>query len=158
MGIGINMSFCGYAELRDNKWYCLGTKEIDSCPANGCNCSTKCYYQKQGNKEIHFYYDLDVIPNEVGYFTDWKETTDAILRGDEIIRTTQMGILTYSVQLFEWDYRIFIYDEGGEFELTIGDCARTNREIRLGHNHFKMWVSGEFTNYEKESNNEKTSC
>ena len=43
-----------------------------------------------------------------------------------------------------------IYDDYGEFEITLGDCARTNREIRKGHNIFKMWVSGEFTNYDKK--------
>ena len=26
------------------------------------------------------------------------------------------------------------------------------KEIRYTHNHFKMWISGEFTNYEKETN------
>lgn len=47
MEIGINMSFCEYAELRDNKWYCLGTKEIDPCPCNGNLFSKNCYYPKE---------------------------------------------------------------------------------------------------------------
>ena len=41
-----------------------------------------------------------------------------------------MGILTYSSKIFDASYRIFIWDDHGEFELTLGNCARTNREIR----------------------------
>lgn len=146
------MSFCRYAELRDNKCYCLGTKEIDICPSDGDLYSSRCYYlQEKGEKEIHFYYDLENTP-DFGTFIDWKETEEAILRGDMVIHTTQMGLLTISSKLFDAGYRIFIWDDHGEFELTLGNCARTNREIRYAHNHFKMWVSGEFTNYEKETN------
>ena len=103
-------------------------------------------------KEIHFYYNIDDIPIDVGYYLDWKETLEALENDFPIIRTTAMGILTYSSKLFDAGYRIFIWDDHGEFELTLGNCARTNREIRYTHNHFKMWVSGEFTNYEKETN------
>ena len=102
------------------------------------------------NKEIHFYYNIDDIPIDVTYCLDWKETLEALENDYPIIRTTAMGILTYSSKLFDAGYRIFIWDDHGEFELTLGDCARTNREIRYAHNHFKMWVSGEFTNYDKK--------
>lgn len=102
-------------------------------------------------KEIHFYYDEDDIQEEC-YLTDWLGTLMALEAEDFEIHTTQMGLLTMSSKLFDAGYRIFIYDDHGEFELTLGNCARTNREIRYVHNHFKMWVSGEFTNYEKETN------
>ena len=102
-------------------------------------------------KEIHFYYDEDDIQEEC-YLTDWLGTLMALEAGDFEIHTTQMGLLTISSKLFDAGYRIFIWDDHGEFELTLGNCARTNREIRYGHNHFKMWVSGEFTNLEKETN------
>ena len=101
------------------------------------------------NKEIHFYYDEDDIPYGEPYYTDWLGTLIGIEEGDYEIHTTQMGLLTMSSKLFDAGYRIFIWDDHGEFELTLGDCARTNREIRYAHNHFKMWVNGEFTNYDK---------
>ena len=101
-------------------------------------------------KEIHFYYNIDDIPIDVAYYLDWKETLEAFENDFPIIHTTAIGILTYSSKLFDTGYRIFIWDVHGEFELTLGNCARTNREIRYTHNHFKMWANGEFTNYDKK--------
>lgn len=144
------MNKCQFAEVRNDGYYCLGTKEIDICPSEGDPYSSCCYYPREKEeREIHFYYDLKDSP-DFGTFIDWQETEEAILRGDTIIHTSQMGLLTMSSRLFDAGYRIFIWDDHGEFELTLGDCARTNREIRYTHNHFKMWVSGEFTNYDKK--------
>lgn len=144
------MNKCQFVQERYGEQYCLATKEQDVCPCYGNPYSQACYHTIE-QKEIYFYYDLKDAP-DFGTFIDWRETEEAILRRDTIIHTTQMGLLTMSSKLFDAGYRIFIYDDHGEFELTLGNCARTNREIRYAHNHFKMWVSGEFTNYEKETN------
>lgn len=144
------MNKCQFVQERYGEQYCLATKEQDVCPCYGNPYSQACYHTIE-QKEIHFYYDLKDAP-DFGTFIDWRETEEAILRRDTIIHTTQMGLLTMSSKLFDAGYRIFIWDDHGEFELTLGNCARTNREIRYVHNHFKMWVSGEFTNYEKETN------
>ena len=145
------MNKCEYAKKGFiEEILCLGTKEMDICPCYGNPFSKACYCSKEKEKEekeIHFYYNIDDIPIDSGYYLDWKETLEALENDFPIIRTTAMGILTYSARLFDAGYRIFIYDDHGEFELTLGNCARTNREIRYAHNHFKMWVSGEFTNY-----------
>ena len=141
------MNKCQFVQERHGEQYCLATKEQDVCPCYGNPYSRACYHTIE-QKEIHFYYDLKDSP-DFGTFIDWQETEEAILRGDTIIHTSQMGLLTMSSKLFDAGYRIFIWDDHGEFELTLGDCARTNREIRYAHNHFKMWVSGEFTNYDK---------
>lgn len=105
-------------------------------------------------KEIHFYSSMNYAFSVMGpqLHNGWEGTLKALQEGIPIIHTLQMGILTYSALIFDAGYRIFIYDKYGEFELTLGNCARTNREIRYGHNHFKMWVSGEFTNLKKETN------
>lgn len=145
------MSFCKYAEKRGHEYYCLGTREIDICPCRAVPYSNKCYNPQNRDKEIHFYSaEAYVINKRIPmYYRSWEATETAVSEGEAIIHTLQMGLLSYSSNLFELGYRIFIYDENGEFELTIGDCVRTNREIRIEHNHFKMWLSGEFTNYEK---------
>ena len=142
---------CQFAEVRNNECYCLGTKEIDICPSEGDPYSSRCYYPREkGDKEIHFYSSTDYTTDSTClYLVGWENTLYAINAGDTIIHTLQMGLLTISSKLFDVGYRIFIHDDHGEFELTLGDCARTNREIRYAHNHFKMWISGEFTNYEK---------
>ena len=102
------------------------------------------------NKEIHFYYNIDDIPIDSACHIDWKGTLKALENDFLIIHTTAMGILTYSSRLFDAGYRIFIWDDHGEFEITLGNCARTNREIRKEHNIFKMWENGEFTHYDQK--------
>ena len=104
------------------------------------------------DKKIYFYdYEKQVIDKGIPQcYRSWAATEQAVYAGETEIHTLQMGYLTYSALLFHKGYRIFISDALGEFELTLGNCARTNREIRYGHNHFKMWVSGEFTNYDKK--------
>ena len=103
------------------------------------------------DKKIYFY-DLDILAFNKGVpvcYRSWSSTEQAIYAGETEIHTLQMGYLVYSARLRELGYRIFISDGYGEFEVTLGECARTNRKIRKGHNIFKMWISGEFTNYDK---------
>lgn len=144
------MNKCQFVQERYGEQYCLATKEQDVCPCYGNPYSQACYHTIK-QKEIHFYSSTDYTTDSTClYLVGWENTLYAINAGDTIIHTLQMGLLTISSKLFDAGYRIFIHDDHGEFELTLGDCARTNREIRYAHNHFKMWVSGEFTNYDKK--------
>lgn len=89
---------------------------------------------------IHFYeYDPD-IP----IFHCWKETENQLRIGKSTINTTQIGLL--HTRLFGLGYRIFIHESEDKFyEIVLGSGnERTNREIKMGHNLFKMWKSGEF--------------
>lgn len=53
-------------------------------------------------------------------------------------------IILCTTNLFDLGYRIFIHDKAGIFEVTLGNCERTNREIKSSHNLPNLIISGEF--------------
>ena len=94
--------------------------------------------------EIHFYDNEQTIPDElIPAYYGWVDTIRAVNAKVEQIHTTQMGLL--QTALFERGYRVFVHpydDEPYEIKLGANDC--TDREIRMEHNLFSLWKSGEF--------------
>lgn len=75
-------------------------------------------------------------------YHDYYETLDAI-ETQNIVITTQMCLLT--TELFEKGFQVFVWDKSGAYEIKLGsDNERTTRDIRIAHNLFKLWQSGEF--------------
>ena len=104
--------------------------------------------------EIHFYESDDVFylnqqkikQAQENFYIGYIETKDAIYLKEPIIHTLQMACLTSYSLLFNFNYRIFIHESNGEvYEIKLGqNNERTSRELKKGHNIFKMWLSGEF--------------
>lgn len=94
-------------------------------------------------KEFHLYLDDYEVTKESYCLHSYVATKKAIETGQYIIHTTQVALVgTY---LIHAGYRIFIYPSVGKpFELTLGKCANTSKEIREAHNLEKLLVNGGF--------------
>lgn len=78
-------------------------------------------------------------------FTNYMDTFLAVERGEDIIHTTQIHFCD-----FRYGYRIFVhFPQNQSFEITLGVCKGTNREIKEGQNLQKMILTDEFFSWKK---------
>lgn len=96
---------------------------------------------EQNKPQIHFYFD-NQYPD--GAVHTYKLTKLLIEVESERIDTTQ--ILLCTTELFRKGYRILIHPtEGNPFEIKLGNNSPyTDKEIRIGHNLYKMLIAGTF--------------
>lgn len=94
-------------------------------------------------KEFHLYLDDYQATKDSYCLHSYVATKKAIEAGQYIIHTTQVALV--STSLIHAGYRIFIYPSVGKpFEITLGKCANTSKEIREAHNLEKLLVNGGF--------------
>lgn len=86
------------------------------------------------SKEIHIWFD-DYPRGTCHTIED--TLIDLTQSGLDVVHTTQPSFA--STKFLVIGIRIFIHPySGDEFELTLGNCANTDREIRPAHNLEKM--------------------
>lgn len=96
------------------------------------------------SKEIHFYCVGDYfVLNHIMAFT-YVSFQECLHKEIEQFDTTQLSCLSTDL-ITKYGYHIFIHPYKGEvFEITLGDCANTTKEIRPAHNLEKMLIAGAF--------------
>lgn len=94
-------------------------------------------------KEFHLYLSDYEMTRDSCCLHSYVATKKAIEQGQDQIYTTQVALV--STSLIHAGYRIFIYPSVGKpFEITLGKCANTSKEIREAHNLEKLLVNGGF--------------
>ena len=93
-------------------------------------------------REYHLYLG-NVDKNTRDIICNSLHDIEVLKKYGKTIHTEQ--IVSCTTELFTEGYHIFIHPfRGEEFEITLGDCERTDREIRMAHNLFRMLISGAF--------------
>jgi hypothetical protein len=97
-------------------------------------------------KEIHFYKDPN-YEDDIDMYHTHNGTIRVLEDHDEIIHTTAISVLCSFSWLLEEGYKIYLHENGKEFEIKEGSIEATDKEIRKGHNIMKMWIAGAFKDY-----------
>lgn len=87
----------------------------------------------------------------VWFFNPWGKTYNAYCEVMEDVKEGYDGINTQNLVfcdmkiITKYGYRLFIHPQVGEaFEITLGKCANTKREIKPETNILHLLLSGEF--------------
>lgn len=94
--------------------------------------------------EFHLYlYTLEGYKRDVINAYTVAAVNDLISLGKDV---DTYQVICCTTDLFNKGYRIFVHETPASlFEITLGTCERTTREIKIGHDLPKLILSGEFT-------------
>lgn len=94
--------------------------------------------------EFHLYlYTLEGYKRDVINAYTVTAVNDLIALGKDV---DTYQLICCTTDLFNQGYRIFIHETpASQFEITLGQCEGTTREIKVGHDLPKLILAGEFT-------------
>lgn len=100
--------------------------------------------------EVHFYAADALVPEGIACLHGCRDTDAAVARGNGIVHTTQGCALEDATRILEAGGRVFVHDFCADgvtpdmYELKLGACPRTDKEIRVEHNLFRIWRGNGF--------------
>lgn len=97
-------------------------------------------------KEIHFYKDPVNYEDKVDMIYTHNITNHAIEFNWSNIHTYALSALNF-YWLLDKGYKIYLHENGKEFEIKEGQVEATDKEIHKGHNIMRMWIAGAFEDY-----------
>lgn len=98
-------------------------------------------------REFHVHFEIwTALPkNEMKFMQNSYSGVCIALRTESPIIQTKNVIFADTKIIAKYGYRLFIHPQIGEpFEITLGKCANTSREIKPETNILKLLLSGEF--------------
>lgn len=96
-------------------------------------------------KEFHIWTCNQYLSTDYGsnVCTDAEQTRKCIIAGDLRIDTTQIHFA--STKLFQHNYKVFLHLNGGVcYEICLGECMGTSRNLLPIHNLSKLIINGEW--------------
>lgn len=97
-------------------------------------------------REFHVFFDMtiDDLLDVQGSANLYEMVIAEIQDGIGMIRTANLLFCDTKI-ITKYGYRLFIHPQIGEpFEITLGKCANTKREIKPETNILRLLLSGEF--------------
>lgn len=92
-------------------------------------------------REFHVWFFTPMLTR---FYPSYSDVVERLKYGFETINTLHIVFCDTKI-ITKYGYRLFIHPQVGEpFEITLGKCANTKREIKPETNILHLLLSGEF--------------
>ena len=98
------------------------------------------------NKEIHFYKDIESVPDGKKIYHTHNGTMEVIKYNNTPIHSTAISALDFAY-LLDKEYDIYLHENMKSFQIKEGNVIAIDKEIRKAHDIRRIWIGGGFNAY-----------